>query len=325
VFGKMADARKGSSPATSAGREEALYWAARSWERAGKKDKAGAAYRTVLDEKPDGFYAYLAERRAGLTARPPIAVSVQTPEAPLPETVMKAFTRALELKRAGLADFAVAEITLSVESAEPSVQLAILPQLLEIGAYTQALRTSLSLYRRKLLDENQLYPYIYPRAFESVVVPQATEREIDPYFVYSLMRQESLFNERAVSPAAAYGLMQLLLSTARRMATKAGAGEIDVEDLFSPEMNVRLGTEYLADLGERFDNDPVLMLAGYNAGEKAAERWRERGKGLELDEFIEKISYRETRAYVKKVLRNYRNYLRLYGEVGSGTLRPAAK
>jgi soluble lytic murein transglycosylase len=109
------------------------------------------------------------------------------------------------------------------------------------------------------------------------------------------------------------------------MATKAGAGEIDVEDLFSPEMNVRLGTEYLADLGERFDNDPVLMLAGYNAGEKAAERWRERGKGLELDEFIEKISYRETRAYVKKVLRNYRNYLRLYGEVGSGTLRPAAK
>jgi soluble lytic murein transglycosylase len=154
------------------------------------------------------------------------------------------------------------------------------------------------------------------------VVAESEARELDPYFVYSLMRQESLFDPRVVSPAAAYGLMQLLLSTARRMATRANIDAVDVEDLFSPETNVKLGTEYLTELADRFDSDPVLMLAGYNAGETAAERWQERGKDLELDEFIEKISYRETRAYVKKVLRNYRNYLRLYGEIGSGTLRP---
>jgi soluble lytic murein transglycosylase-like protein len=322
VFGKMADARKKETPGTSNGRDEAMYWQARSLERAGKKTKADIVYRALLHESPDGFYAYLAERRTGFIARPPIAVSVETPLSPLPTEVTRAFKRAQELRRAGLEDFAIAEITLSIASAENAVKQAILPQLIEIGAYTSALRTSLDLYRRNLLDENQLYPYIYPRAFESVVVAESEARELDPYFVYSLMRQESLFDPRVVSPAAAYGLMQLLLSTARRMATRANIDAVDVEDLFSPETNVKLGTEYLSELADRFDSDPVLMLAGYNAGETAAERWRERGKDLELDEFIEKISYRETRAYVKKVLRNYRNYLRLYGEIGSGTLRP---
>jgi soluble lytic murein transglycosylase len=117
--------------------------------------------------------------------------------------------------------------------------------------------------------------------------------------------------------------MQLLLPTANRMAGKLGADAVDVDDLYEPSTNIRLGIAYLRELAERFDDDPVLMLAGYNAGEAAADRWRDRLAGQEQDEFIEQISYRETRDYVKKVLRNYRNYLRLYGQLGAGVAAEA--
>ena len=316
VFKKTAEARRDSRPGSASGREEALYWQARSEELAGKSETAAETYETLLDEFPDGFYAYLAERRTGKAARPP--VTVETANDVLPDELTSTISLARELQTAGLDDFAVVEITRAVGRVEPGARKAALPTLVAIGAYTPALRTSLDLYRRRILDENQLYPFIYPRAYEQVVVREAGSRNIDPYLVYSLMRQESLFDQRAVSPAAAYGLMQLLLTTARRMGTRTGMETVDLEDLFRPEVNVKLGTEYLADLAERFDDDPVLILAGYNAGEKAAERWKEQNSGVELDEFIEKISYRETRNYVKKVLRNYRNYLRLYGEIGAG-------
>jgi len=195
----------------------------------------------------------------------------------------------------------------------------ILPEVLELGAFNAALRTSLNLYHSGLLTEGELYPYLYPSAYESIVRQESTTYGIDPYLVMSLMRQESLFDTFAVSPASAYGLMQLLLSTANRMAERVGLGEMDALDLFKPSTNIQLGVRYLSELAKRFDNDPVLMLAGYNAGEKAADRWKTNLAGLELDEFIEQISYRETRNYVKKILRNYRNYLRLYAELGGGT------
>jgi soluble lytic murein transglycosylase len=86
-----------------------------------------------------------------------------------------------------------------------------------------------------------------------------------------------------------------------------------VEDLFDPAVNVRLGTAYLAALARQFDAKPALMLAAYNAGENAASRWQRQGATWETDELIESISYRETRDYVKKVLRNRANYERLYG------------
>ena len=111
--------------------------------------------------------------------------------------------------------------------------------------------------------------------------------------------------------------MQLLLPTARRMAaSNPEIPEPSRDDLFRPEVNIPLGITYLAELGNRFGNDEVFILAGYNAGENAAQRWRDQLGHLDRDELVERISYRETRDYVKKVLRNYRNYRRLYGDAG---------
>lgn len=316
VFGAMADSAKLIRGVVT-GREEALYWEARSLERAGRVPEATGVYRTLLHEIPDGFYAYLVERRTGMRADPPTVVQTQAAGTPVPAATARALDRAWQLEIASLHGLALAELQRAASAATPAIRKRILPLLIEIGAYDLALRTSLTLYRRGVLEEDELYPFLYPHAFEDIVMGNALDMGIDPFLVYSLIRQESLFDPWAVSPARAYGLMQLLLPTAQRMAPVAGIDSVELDDLFQPKTNIRLGIAYLKTLSRRFDGSDVLVLASYNAGERAADRWKERLAGLDEDEFIEQISYRETRNYVKKILRNYRNYRRLYGEHGA--------
>jgi soluble lytic murein transglycosylase len=293
-------------------------------ERAGDGAAAATVYRTLLEEYPDGYYAYLVERRTDLAAKPLTVATLATHPKRLPAAIEQPLERARLLRDAGIDDLAVAEVVTALERADDVTRRAMLPQLVSAGAYSHALRTAFELYRRNVLEEDELYPFIYPAAFGEIVDREARRNGLDPFLVYSLIRQESLFDERAVSPASAYGLMQLLLPTANRVAARTNVDRVELDDLFQPEINIKLGTAYLAELGTRFDRDPVLMLAGYNAGERAAGRWRERLRGAELDEFVERISYRETRNYVKKVLRNYRNYRRLYDDRAAGGSEAAA-
>jgi soluble lytic murein transglycosylase len=296
-------------------REQALYWQARALQRCADDTGAEKLYRDVIALFPDGFYALLAEQRLGSSAPKPEIVALPAGEHESHPGVSLALERARTLEAAGLHDFATAELRTVDTASDASAARALLPQLVAMGAPDQALRTALGLFRTGALREQELYPYLYPHPFVDIVSKEATARGVEAPLVYSLMRQESLFDRYAVSPASAYGLMQLLLSTARRVAAaEPDLGAIGVQDLFDPEINIRLGTAYLAELSQRFSGDSVLMLAGYNAGEQAAERWKTKLAGLERDEFIEQISYRETRDYVKKVLRNQRNYRRLYGD-----------
>ena len=296
-------------------REEALYWQARSLEKAGEKSKAQTIYQDLLKENPDGFYSYLAEKRSGLAAALPKTATIDSAEVQLTGPVRHGIQRARVLAAAGLHDFAVEEAERAASRASKAERRAILNELSEVGAHAKALRMGLELYHAGTITEDQLYFFLYPNAHEMLVRNEAYRYNLDPYLILSLIRQESLFDHRAVSPASARGLMQLMPATAKRLAPEAGITDAGVTQLFAPKTNVRLGTHYLAKLAKQFDYDPVLMLAAYNAGETAAERWQKQFSHLPQDEFIESISYRETRNYVKKVLRNYRNYLRLYGEL----------
>ena len=127
--------------------------------------------------------------------------------------------------------------------------------------------------------------------------------------VLGLIRQESQFDPDAASPAAAFGLMQLL----PRTATQLAGTEIRPHDLVDPATNVRLGSVYVRQLLDRYDGDVVKVLAAYNAGEDAVRKWEQRSGAADSEEFVENISYRETRRYVKLVLGNVRRYRRLYG------------
>jgi len=320
VFARMAtragppDRRPGRPHSTvPTGRDEALYWQARSLERGGARQSAMAVYKKLLAESPDGFYAYLVEKRKGLRAPQPDPRPIPDVKTALQADVELALDRAAALHRAGLDRYLSAELDpVLKKETDPQLRL-LLPRLAAIGAYTIAMRKSLELYRRGIVSEAELYPYLYPHAFVDIVSKAVANSPISPFLIYALMRQESAFNPQAVSYARACGLMQLLPSTARSLAKQARVRADSCTDLFDPQVNIKLGAAYLAKLGRLFHDDPVLMLAGYNAGENAAARWQVRNAGMDEDEFIEHISYSETRTYVKKVLRNYRNYARLYG------------
>ena len=86
--------------------------------------------------------------------------------------------------------------------------------------------------------------------------------------------------------------------------------------MFEPDLNIDLGTRYLNQLLARFDGDVLKAVAAYNGGETAIEKWQRRFADLEPDEFVESISYRETRDYIKRVVTNYRTYQQLYAEPG---------
>jgi soluble lytic murein transglycosylase len=188
------------------------------------------------------------------------------------------------------------------------------PFLLEAYSDVEAHGRALKLAQRLQaeLPPSTFAAYQYPRAYWPRVTAAADAARLDPFLVLSLMRQESLFDPAAVSPAAAYGLMQLLVSTASRVAGRP----VEATALFDPTTNITLGTRYLRQLLDRFDGNLAKALAAYNGGEDAVAKWERRTPGAPTDEFVETISYRETRHYVKQVLGNYRRYRRLYGAPG---------
>ncbi len=298
------------------GRDEALYWQARSLERDGNEKGAAEIYRKVLREAPDGFYAYLTEKRKGMRVARPSVETVADALGKLTRVEEHALARARALRAANLGEYIVDELKPLTATKNVARARALLPILAELGAHGLAMQKSLELYRRGKLSEEELYTFLYPHAYAEIVTAETESRGISPFLIYAVMRQESAFNTNAVSSANACGLMQLLPSTARRMAPKAGVTAEDCRDLFDPERNIKLGVTYLETLASMFNSDPILMLAGYNAGESAAGRWKDRNAGMDEDEFIERISYTETRGYVKKILRNYRNYARLYARPG---------
>jgi soluble lytic murein transglycosylase len=159
----------------------------------------------------------------------------------------------------------------------------------------------------------------YPPAFREDVRRWAGAAGVPADLLQALMREESALDPRAVSPAGAIGLTQLMLPTAQEVARKLRLGRVGRADLASPSLNIRLGSRYLGDLLRRYDGSVPLALAAYNAGGGAVGRWLGQRSGLELDEFVEEIPIEETRGYVKRVLRSYAAYRLLYGADGETT------
>jgi len=164
--------------------------------------------------------------------------------------------------------------------------------------------------------------YLYPLGYWTEVRTQAAARGLDPFLVLALVRQESLFEPEAVSPADAHGLMQLMPATARELARAADGHAPDRARLHEPAVNIALGTALLRRLLDRYGGSVVKALAAYNAGEDAVAKWERRYGSRTEDEFVELVSFRETRDYVKAVLRNYRMYGRIYSSTDHADARP---
>jgi soluble lytic murein transglycosylase len=326
-------------------RGKAGYWAARDSERAGKINDACFLYGAVNYRYSANWYGYLANQRLSyLNARGQCAqpvVGVGTPlyyaAAHLKTVTVAAETATQnELDRAaksedlsivGLFDWAIDELTEAKKTADksPKINLA----LAKVYRLRQAKNDNVNAFlalAKSYPDSSQMFPeemgreewdIFYPLAYWADIKKWSQIRALDPYQVAGLIRQESVFDPRAASHANAYGLMQLLIPTAQTVARTSGstATITSAEDLFQPAVNIELGTAFMKDQLAKFGRIEYVAVA-YNAGPNRVAPWRA-SLPAEIDEFVEAIPFRETKAYVQGVIRNTAQYRRLYDENGN--------
>ena len=161
------------------------------------------------------------------------------------------------------------------------------------------------------LETRTEWELLYPRAFRELVERESAQQKIPQSLTWAIMREESTFVPGATSVADAFGLMQIIVPTAKGVAKPLGL-PFDEESLKRPDLAISYGTRILASLRARTPYNPALAIPGYNAGPGAVDRWlRERGN-MPFDLFIERIPYDETRNYIKKVLSSQFAYALLY-------------
>lgn len=290
---------------------DVLYWQARSLDHLGRAAAAADIYRRITAEAATSYYAMWAERRLERRAPGmPLRVVAPVDEVAVPPQPDFHFERAIELKAAGLPSMARAELAAYEQDHQDDV--AGLRRLLRWYPAVDGEGAAIRLLRRlgwqAGLDEAERQRVLYPLGFWPDVQRESAAHGLDPLLVAALIRQESLYDPEARSPANARGLMQLLPDTARRVAG-VPVGSAALND---PSRNISLGTAYLAELLTKFDGDRLKALAAYNGGVAAVRKWERRFPEHDGDEFVESISFRETRDYVKRVIAAYRQYRELY-------------
>lgn len=291
---------------------QVIYWRARALEQAGRADEARALYRDGATRWPTDWYGQLSLRRLGPDAARPSLGLAPAPEASARPGGLRGqrLDRARALYDLGMVAQAGKELDAAIAgSKERGLLLAAARMALDGGDPHRAFRLSPRLGGpRRAADLS--YPQAYPRA----VAAAADEAGLDPLLLLSIARQESGFSRDVRSPRGAVGVMQLLPTTAQRLVERYEVAA-DPQRLDDPSVNLRLGATYLAALVRRFGGSEALAIAAYNAGPAAVVGWLEDPLRAELplDEWVEKIPWRETRGYVKAVVSNYATYLALAG------------
>jgi len=151
----------------------------------------------------------------------------------------------------------------------------------------------------------------YPMPYKAIVQQNAVLYGVDPFLITAVIREESKFMPKSLSTAGARGLMQLMPETAQWVAEKIGLRDFNSNSLYQPEINIMLGSWYLANLSKQFGNNQVLVLAAYNGGRGRVKEWLDRGE-VSPQGRVEEIPIAETGEYVRKVLKSYAKYKQLY-------------
>jgi soluble lytic murein transglycosylase len=321
--GRLAEANGTFKSLASNAKEEryktaALYWQAKTSQQLGAYDTANRLYQQIFDQGQESYYQALAAQalaRVGITmpqskpVKPASAsnLDLQT----YPEAAFH-LVRSRELAQLKFHALAVGELdeVNRIAGQHPPVRLLLIDEYMSNHAFARGV----ALAHQLPGSAGERLFQRYPLAYWEIIQNKAREAELDPYLVVALIRQESLFDTRARSSAAALGLMQLLSTTASRVAKQLGLTPPSTERLFDPELNVTLGTRYLQNLLQRYSNNWFKAIAAYNAGEAAVDRWEREIVTDDIEEFVERIPYLETRQYVKLVLRNHRIYKTLYNQ-----------
>jgi soluble lytic murein transglycosylase len=297
---------------------EARYWLGRSLDALGEHDRAREIWRGLSGGTD--WYALLSRDR--LAGRPTISLSLRNlgyrpaPTPPVSDGAAlyadPAGKTAAALLEFGERELARAELLRGLARArgDRGRLAAWADGLVAWGFPGLALRIGVGLG-----ETGAGRPWAFPRGYAGAVDAEARAHGIDAYYVMALIRQESLFDEGAVSPAGAVGLMQIMPATGREIADSTGWQGYETGLLTDPAISLHFGSRYLEDQLARFDGYWPAVLAAYNGGPQNVARWwsfPERTLDLEL--WVDRIPYKETRNYVKKVVALYAAYRELHAD-----------
>ncbi|MBI2835091.1 MAG: transglycosylase SLT domain-containing protein, partial [Acidobacteria bacterium] len=319
-----------------------LYWSARARDHVGDGAAATARYRLATVDYMKTYYGRLSARRLehrrveagddgeaieatngrqGMPSAPaPASTSDSTIEPGLPPThALIRLLLSLELYEQAANEVQFAQ---RVYGDSPALQATLAFVHNRRGDFRRGINLMKRAYPQHMTEAAKLPPdilkVIFPLEYWELIRRHATARGLDPYLIAALVAQESTFDATIRSAANAWGLMQIIPATGRRLARSVGIRRFRTEMLTRPDVNVRLGTTHFKRLVTQFGGAHVA-LASYNAGESRVARWVAERPGLERDEFIDDIPFPETQNYVKRILGTAEDYRQLYG---SETVRP---
>jgi soluble lytic murein transglycosylase len=270
------------------------FWTARAQFETGESEKSGEQLAELALEA--NYYGFLAADLLDL----PYTICPEEPEVtPAQVAALRnqaEFQRALELRKAGIPNWARSEWKIAVKSLDRDGLRAA------AALSTQENWPDMAIFALGNSGDLRWYKWRFPLEYASLVEEQANSRNLDSAWVMGLMRSESAMAEDAVSSAGARGLMQVMPGTARQLARQHSFKYTGHQQLMQAEDNIRFGTTYLRDLLDRFGNNEVLVSGAYNAGPHVVERWM---SGRQTDDpaiWVETIPYFETRDYIPRVL-----------------------
>jgi len=315
---------------TSAEVPAALYWRGRLAEEDKDTSMARAYYQKLSERFRNFYYGELARRRlkeisseaelphyALLDRVPAISAGTSITTADPPRDNLR-YQKAQVLENGALVDFAVRELqAASTEDTGNWVTVATAKLYEDAGRYDGAIQV----FKRAVPNYFAVDLPTLPRPYWEALFPKpywpdlkkfSSQNALDPYLVASLIRQESEFNPSAVSRANALGLMQLLPKVGSSVAREEKLRHFSSSQLFTPEINLQLGTRYFREMVDKFGAFEYA-LAAYNAGTNRVDDWLGQGKYRDPQEFVESIPFTETREYVQAILRNANVYRQLYG------------
>jgi soluble lytic murein transglycosylase len=318
---------------TSAEVPAALYWRARLAEEDNQPAMAHAYYQKLSDRFRNYYYAELGRQRlreikadddptqyALLDRVPAIDAGTNITTADPPTDNLR-YQKAQVLENGGLLDFAVLELQAAASEEEKDQGDWVAAETAKLYEDAGRYDGAIHVFKRAVPNYFAVDLPTLPRPYWEALFPKpywpdlkkfSSQNALDPYLVASLIRQESEFNPGAVSRANALGLMQLLPKVGSAVAKQEKLRHFSSDQLFTPQINLQLGTRYFREMVDKFGSFEYA-LAAYNAGTNRVDDWLGQGKYRDPQEFVESIPFTETREYVQAILRNANVYRQLYG------------
>lgn len=335
TFDKMAASFKGGSL-----EEKGLFWQAKCFQKLNRQSEAIEIYKKVFSLEPLSYYGFDSAKileKAGNTVSMPKFDKSLNPENPdisgiIPEVYnnliphkitdngeVNHINKAKELLFIQFYNSAAAEIEASKEETDTN-----LTNLLEISTLylkSRDYENSIGIVQKNYIklssglsgSKKDYYYYLfYPYAYKDYILKYSSTYSVEPDFLLAIIREESRFKADAGSHAGAQGLMQIMPATGKNIASQIGISNFSESMLHDPETSITMGAYYISRMLGNFEGNKYYALGAYNGGPAAMQKWISKYGNLDIDEFIESLTYDETKNYIKRVMASYYIYELLY-------------